>query len=91
MAAPALHIIRTTTAWEPEGLYWVDTHATECADLHAEVDDADGEVWSSLCVQHDIGPEVVVSMRREDWLALMTQCEQAIRYMDKLQGEINGR
>lgn len=77
--------------WQPDDLYWTSTHATETADLHAEVDDADGEVWSSLCVQHEIGREVVVKMERADWLALATQCEQAVRYMDKLEGEINGR
>jgi len=91
MAAPALTILPRTN-WEPDGLYWVSTHHTEHADLHAEVDRTDeGDTWSSLCVQHDIGREIVVSMKRDDWLALMTQCEHAVRNLDRLEEETNGR
>jgi len=76
-----------THYFDPEGLYWTQTTDTDNATLHAEVDTADEGTWSSLCVQHPLSREVVVKMSRDNWLALATICEQAVRAMDKLEGE----
>ena len=80
-----------TRYYDPTHQVWSASHDTEYATLHAGVDEDEDGTWSSLCIQHDIGTEVMVSMSRDDWHALATLCEQATRSMDKLEEGINGR
>ena len=92
----ALTLVPTTTdpdfAFDADDVYWSGSHRTGYGALHATVQAADdGTTWSSLWMQHRIGKELCLSLSRDDWHALATLCEQAVRYMDKLEGETDAR
>jgi extradiol dioxygenase family protein len=74
-----------------DDVYWTATHRTDYGHLRTQVEHTDDGVWSGITITHRHAGTICLSLQRDDWLAILTQCEQAIRYMDRLEGEINGR